>query len=137
MAGENVPEGGPATEPDGGDRGQGTRREEVLKGSDMVFAEGDEIKALYKELLKKKKAIKSKVTLSSEGRKASLAEYRGSLGSHYYSDMIRASIHSAVEDAISWQTQFNQTFSEMLTMIDGVECDEGGDQEREKDFTRR
>ena len=70
--------------------------------------------------------------MSSERRKASLAEYRGSLGSHYYSDMIRASIHSAVEDAISWQTQFNQTFSEMLTMIDGVECDEGGDQEREK-----
>ena len=130
MAGENVPEGGPTTEPDGGDRGQGVRREEVLKGSDMFFAEGDEVKALYKELLKKKKAIKSKVTLSSEGRKASLAEYRGSLGSHYYSDMIRASIHSAVEDAITWQTQFNQTFSEMLTMIDGVECDEGGDQER-------
>ena len=110
----------------------GARHEVMLKGSDMVFAEGEEVKALYKELLRKKKAIKSKFTLSSKKRKASLTEYRGSLGSHYYSDMIRASIHSAVEDAISWQTQFNQTFSEMLTMIDGVECDKGGDQEREK-----
>ena len=131
MAGENVPERVPGTE-DGADRGQGARREEVLRGNDMVFAEGEDTKTLYKDLLKKKKAIKSKVTLSSEARKASLAEYRGSLGSHYYTDMIRASIHSAVEDAITWQTQFNQVFPEMLTMIDGVECDKNGDQEREK-----
>ena len=58
MARENVPEGCPGTESDSVDRGQGTRNEEVLKGSEMVFAEGKGVKALYKELLKKKKAIK-------------------------------------------------------------------------------
>merc|ERR1711888_141831 len=41
-------------------------------------------------------------------------------------------IHLAVEDAMSWQTQFNQTFTEMLTMIDGVECEESGAKERER-----
>ena len=65
MAEENVPEGGPSTETGSVDRGQGARHEAVLKGSDMVFAEGKEIMALYKELLKKKKAIKTKFTLSS------------------------------------------------------------------------
>ena len=76
--------------------------------------------------------------MSSEARKASLAEYRGNLGSHYYTEMIRASIHSAVEDAITWQTQFNQVFPEMLTMIDRVECDENGDQEiKNRDFTQK
>ena len=46
--------------------------------------------------------------------------------------MIRVTIHVAVEDTISWQTQFNQTFSEMLTVIDGIECDEDRDQEKER-----
>ena len=40
MAEENVPEGGPNTETGSVDRGQGTRHEVMLKGSDMVFAEG-------------------------------------------------------------------------------------------------
>ena len=44
----------------------GARQGEVLKGSGMVFAEGEETTVLYKELLKKKKAIKTKFTLSSE-----------------------------------------------------------------------
>ena len=70
--------------------------------------------------------------MSSEESKAALAENRAKLGSHYYSDMVRARIHVAVEEAIGWQTQFNQTFSEMLTMIDGLEYDEEGAQEREK-----
>ena len=102
------------------DRGQGTRHGTVLKGNDMVFAKGKETMVLYKELLKKKKAIKTKFTLSSEESKAALAENRAKLGSHYYSDMVRARIHMAVEEAIGWQTQFNQTFSEMLTMIDRI-----------------
>ena len=38
MAGENVPERVPGAE-DGTDRGQGARREEVLRGNDMIFAE--------------------------------------------------------------------------------------------------
>ena len=82
MAEENVLEGGPGTEAGSVDRGQGARHEAVLKGSDMVFAEGEESKALYKELLKKKKALKPKFSLSSEQRRTSLAEYRENLGSH-------------------------------------------------------
>ena len=124
---EGVPEGAPST-----DGMTGARQGEVLKGNNMVFAEGEETMVLYKELLKKKKAIKTKFTLNSEASKTSLAENGARLGSHYYSDMIRANIHLAVEDAISWQTQFNQTFTEMLTMIDGVECEEDGAQERER-----
>ena len=89
------------------DRSHGTRQGEVLKGNNMVFAEGEETMVLYKELLKKKKAMKTKFTLSSEASKASLAENRAILGSHYYSDMIRANIHMAVEDVISWHSQFN------------------------------
>ena len=99
---------------------------EVLRGNSMMYAEGEVTAVLYKELLKKKKAIKTKFTLSSEVAKAALAKNRSKLGSHYYSDMVRARIHVAVEEAIGWQTQFNQTFSEMLTMIDGLEYDEEG-----------
>ena len=108
------------------------RQGEVLRGNSMIYAEGEGTAVLYKELLKKKKAIKTKFTLSSKEAKAALAENRAKLGSHYYSDMVRARIHVAVEEAIGWQTQFNQTFSEMLTMIDSLEYDEEGAQEREK-----
>ena len=72
MAEENIPEGGRSTETGSVDRDQGTRHKVMLKGTHVVFAEGEEVKALYKELLRKKKAIKSKFTLSSEKRKASL-----------------------------------------------------------------
>ena len=103
MSEGSVPEGGPSTEGMTGsvDRGQSTRHGTVLKGNNMVFAKGEETMVLYKELLKKKKAIKTKFTLNSEASKASVAKNRVSLGSHYYSDMIRANIHLAVEDAIS------------------------------------
>ena len=114
------------------DRSHGTRKGEVLKGNNMVFAKGEETMVLYKELLNKKKDKQTRFTLSSEATKASLAKNRVRLGSHYYTDMIRANIHVAVEDAISWQTQFNQTFSEMFTMIDGIDYDKNGDQERER-----
>ena len=65
---EGVPEGTPSTHSITGsvDRGHGARQGEVLKGNNMVFAEGEETMVLYKELLKKKKAIKTKFTLSSE-----------------------------------------------------------------------
>ena len=128
------PEGNSSTDGmmDSVDRSYGTRQREVLKGNNMVFAEGEETMVLYKELLKKKKAIKTKFTLSSEATKASLTKNRVRLGSHYYSDMIPANIHLAVKDAISWQTQFNQTFSEMLTVIDGIKFDKDRDQERER-----
>ena len=84
----------------GTERSLGARQGEVLKGSSMLFAEGEEITVLYKKLLKKKKAIKTKFTLSSEEAKAALAENRAKLGSHYYSDMVRARIHVAVKEAI-------------------------------------
>ena len=99
---EGVPEGTPSMDGTAGgtERSLGARQGEVLKGSSMVFAEGEETTVLYKELLKKKKAIKTKFTLSSEESKAALAENRAKLGSHYYSDMVRARIHVAVKEAI-------------------------------------
>ena len=47
---EGVPEGTPSTDgmTDGVDRGHGARQGEVLKGSSLVFAEGEETMVLYK-----------------------------------------------------------------------------------------
>ena len=74
---EGVPERPPSREGT-----PGPRQGEVLRGNSMIFAEGEETAVLYKELLKKKKAIKTKFTLSSEEAKAALAENRAKLGSH-------------------------------------------------------
>ena len=75
---EGVLEGTPSTDGMTGcvDRSHGTRQGEVLKGNNMVFAKGEATMGLYKELLKKKKAIKTKFTLSSKATKASLAKNR-------------------------------------------------------------
>ena len=94
-----VPEGNPSTDnmTDSMDRSHGTRQGEALKGNNMVFAKSEETMVLYKELLKKKKAIKTKFTLNSEATKVSLAKNRVRLWSHYYSEMVWANIHVAVE----------------------------------------
>ena len=74
MSEGSVPEGSPSTEDLDGtvERGQVVRTEVLLKGRDMVFAEGKESKDLYNQLLKKKKAVKTRFTLNSETVKASL-----------------------------------------------------------------
>ena len=103
MSEGSVPEGGPGTEDldDTVGRGQGVRAEGLLKGKDMIFAEGEESKALYNLLIKKKKAVKTRFTVNSETVKVSLAKDKDTLGSHYYTNMLCAKIHLAIEEAIS------------------------------------
>ena len=98
----------------------------------MFLSESKESRTQYTLWMKKKKDIKTRVTINSENARTELAKDIATLGSEAYTNFPRAKIHLLIETAIKWQTEFNQAFSEMLVMIEGVDCEENGAQWEEK-----